>query len=111
MLTALEFPFNNSCNTHNSMLTNLNMTGLRLEVARDTDRHVKKTLPPSLSGFPGEAEIKYYVKATIVRPQFYKENIRSVCPPSSSRHKSSERSGLYKLQISFRTLLICSLVL
>ncbi|KAL1848767.1 hypothetical protein Plec18170_007778 [Paecilomyces lecythidis] len=72
-----KFPFNNSCNTHNSMLTNLNMTGLRLEVARDTDRHVKKTLPPSLSGFPGEAEIKYYVKATIVRPQFYKENIRS----------------------------------
>lgn len=61
------------------MLTNLNMTGLRLEVARDTDRHVKKTLPPSLRGFPGEAEIKYYVKATIVRPQFYKENIRSVC--------------------------------
>ncbi|KAJ9209336.1 hypothetical protein DTO166G4_9069 [Paecilomyces variotii] len=73
-----KFPFNNSCSTHNSMLTNLNMTGLRLEVARDTDRHVKKTLPPSLRGFPGEAEIKYYVKATIVRPQFYKENIRSI---------------------------------
>lgn len=79
MLTVLQFPFNNSCSVHNSMLTNLNMTGLKLEVARDTDRHVKKTLPPSLSGFPGEAEIRYYVKATIVRPQFYKENIRAVC--------------------------------
>jgi hypothetical protein len=61
------------------MLTNLNITGLRVEMARDTARHVKKTLPPSLSGFPGMADIKYYVKATVIRPQFYKENIRAVC--------------------------------
>lgn len=54
------------------------MTGLRVEVARDTDRHVKQTLPPSIKSFPGEAEIRYYVKATVVRPQFYKENIRAV---------------------------------
>ena len=54
------------------------MVGLRVEVARDTYAHVKKTLPPSLNTFPGEAEIKYYVKTTVVRPQFYKENIRSV---------------------------------
>lgn len=60
------------------MLTNLNFTGRRVEVARNTDRHVKKTLPPSLSGFPGEAEIKYYVKATVSRPEFYKGNIRGV---------------------------------
>lgn len=40
-------------------------------------KHVKKTLPPSISGFPGEAEIKYYVKATVVRPKFYQENMRS----------------------------------
>jgi hypothetical protein len=61
------------------MLTNLNFTGLKVEVAKDTNRHVKKTLPPSLSGFPGMAEIKYYVKATVIRPQFYKENLRAVC--------------------------------
>lgn len=61
------------------MLTNLNITGLKVEVARDTNRHVKKTLPPSLASFPGEADIKYFVKATIIRPQFYKENIRAVC--------------------------------
>lgn len=61
------------------MLTNLNIAGLKLEMAKDTNRHVKKTLPPSLGSFPGEAEIKYYVKVTIVRPQFYKENIRAVC--------------------------------
>lgn len=64
---------------HNSMLTNLNITGLKVEVARDTNRHVKKTLPPSLSGFPGEADIKYYVKVTVIRPEFYRENIREVC--------------------------------
>lgn len=61
------------------MLTNLNITGLKVEMARDTNRHVKKTLPPSLASFPGEAEIKYFIKATIIRPQFYKENIRGVC--------------------------------
>ncbi|KAJ5312965.1 hypothetical protein PENANT_c018G09266 [Penicillium antarcticum] len=75
-----KFPFNNSCSSHNSMLTNLNFTGLKVEVAKDTNRHVRKTLPPSLSGFPGEADIKYFVKATIIRPQFYKENIRAIVP-------------------------------
>jgi len=60
------------------MLTNLNFSGLKVEMARDTNRHVKKTLPPSFGGFPGMADIKYFVKATVIRPQFYKENIRSV---------------------------------
>ncbi|EEA18767.1 hypothetical protein TMatcc_010690 [Talaromyces marneffei ATCC 18224] len=73
-----KFPFNNSCSNQNSMMTNLSMVGLRVEVARDSYVHVKKTLPPSLNTFPGEAEIKYYVKTTVVRPQFYKENIRSI---------------------------------
>ncbi|KAL2003055.1 hypothetical protein VTN02DRAFT_5133 [Thermoascus thermophilus] len=72
-----KFPFNNSCSNHNTMFTNLNVTGLKLEVARDTDRHVKKTLPPSFGSFPGVAEIRYFVKATVIRPQFYKENIRA----------------------------------
>ena len=76
----LQVPFNNACSTHNnSMLTNLNITGLKVEMARETNRHVKKTLPPSLSGFPGTADIRYYMKVTIIRPQFYKENIRAVC--------------------------------
>jgi hypothetical protein len=61
------------------MMTNLSMIGLRVEVARDSTIHVKKTLPPSLSNFPGEADIRYYIKATVVRPQFFKENIRTVC--------------------------------
>jgi hypothetical protein len=50
-----------------------------MEVVAPPNRHVKQTLPPSLNGFPGEAEIRYFVKATVNRPQFYKENPRSVC--------------------------------
>ena len=51
------------------------MAGL---LARDTNRHVKQTLPPSLNGFPGEGEIRYYVKVTVQRAAFYKENFRAV---------------------------------
>lgn len=60
------------------MRTNLTTTGLRLDLLKDTNQHVKKPLPPTLSGFPGEAEIVYYVKATVQRPAFYKENYRAV---------------------------------
>ncbi|KAI1173119.1 hypothetical protein F4777DRAFT_463816 [Nemania sp. FL0916] len=38
--------------------------------------HVKSTLPPSLTGFPQEAEIRYYLKVTIQRPGIFKENWR-----------------------------------
>ncbi|KAF2751343.1 hypothetical protein M011DRAFT_464074 [Sporormia fimetaria CBS 119925] len=47
-------------------------------MGRTPTQHVKQTLPPTLSGFPGEAEIRYYVKVTVNVPQFYKENPRSV---------------------------------
>ena len=60
------------------MFTNLNMVGLRMELAQDTNRHVKKTLPPSLKGIPGQMEIEYYVKVTVQRPAFYKGNFRKV---------------------------------
>ncbi|KAI9777522.1 MAG: hypothetical protein M1839_008816 [Geoglossum umbratile] len=68
-----KIPINNNCSPINSVYTNLNFGGPRVEGA---ERHVKKTLPPSLCGFAGEAEIKYYVKVTVVRPQFYRENHR-----------------------------------
>ena len=75
MLTvSLQFPFNNDCLNNSNLAKNLNMA-----VARENCRHVKKTLPPSMSGFPRDAEIRYYVKATVGRPQFYKENYRAVC--------------------------------
>lgn len=42
--------------------------------------HVKKTLPPTLTGFPGEAEIRYFVKATVNRPSLFRENARALVP-------------------------------
>ncbi|KAG5953073.1 hypothetical protein E4U53_007042 [Claviceps sorghi] len=39
-------------------------------------RHVTRTLPPSLTGYPMEAEIRYYIKVTVQRPGFLKENWR-----------------------------------
>ncbi|KAK5987418.1 hypothetical protein PT974_11545 [Cladobotryum mycophilum] len=39
-------------------------------------RHVTSTLPPSLTGYPMEAEIRYYIKVTVQRPGFLKENWR-----------------------------------
>ncbi|KAK2021020.1 arrestin [Colletotrichum zoysiae] len=39
-------------------------------------QHVTKTLPPSFTGFPNQAEVRYYIKVTIQRPGFLKENWR-----------------------------------
>ncbi|KAH0543027.1 hypothetical protein FGG08_002635 [Glutinoglossum americanum] len=71
-----KIPINNNCSPINSVYTNLNFVGPRVEIAKNTEKHVKRTLPPSLSGIAGEAEIRYYVKVTVVRPQFYRENYR-----------------------------------
>lgn len=51
---------------------------MRVDLAQGANAHVKRILPPSLGGMPGEAEISYYVKATVQRPAFYKENFRAV---------------------------------
>lgn len=72
-----KFPFNNACQK-NAMSQNMGVGAIAIGFQPDLNvKHVKRTLPPSMSGFPGEAEIKYYVKATVVRPKFYQENIRS----------------------------------
>ena len=39
-------------------------------------KHVTRTLPPSLTGYPMEAEIRYYIKVTVQRPGLLKENWR-----------------------------------
>ncbi len=72
-----KFPFNNDCQK-NSTMRDLKVGSMGMAFNPDLNvKHVKKTLPPSIRGFPGEAEIKYYVKATVVRPKFYQENIRT----------------------------------
>ncbi|KAL9006871.1 MAG: hypothetical protein Q9188_000402 [Gyalolechia gomerana] len=70
-----KLPFNNAC--ADSQSTYVNVAGLQVQAPGNTDRHVRKTLPPSLHGFNEQAIIRYYVKATVQRSAFYKENYRS----------------------------------
>jgi hypothetical protein len=88
-----KFPFNNACGNTEAMArlggvvnpggfaSGANLFGIGgIRVMDGTKQlmysHVKKTLPPSFTGFPGEAEIRYYVKVTIQRPGLFKENWR-----------------------------------
>lgn len=51
----------------------------RMQMAQDANvQHIKRTLPPSLSGYPGMCEIRYYVKVTCQRSSLLKENFRAV---------------------------------
>ncbi|KAK4982037.1 hypothetical protein LTR66_009522 [Elasticomyces elasticus] len=77
---SFKLPFNNSCSFAQNSAPKLSIAGLSLEVARAPAHHVKKTLPPSLTGFPGEAEIRYFVKVTVNRPTIFKENARAYAP-------------------------------
>ncbi|RYP18596.1 hypothetical protein DL767_009804 [Monosporascus sp. MG133] len=71
--------------------------------------HVKATLPPSLTGFPQEAEIRYYIKVTIQRPGFFKENwryqvgfkflpIEPPRPPPTNQEAFARRPFTFKLR-------------
>ncbi|KAK4541927.1 hypothetical protein LTR36_007291 [Oleoguttula mirabilis] len=75
-----KLPFNNACHSDRSSMPTVSMSGTGFEMARPPSQHVKKTLPPTLSGFPGEAEIRYFVKATISRHSIFKENPRAYTP-------------------------------
>ncbi|KAK8116223.1 hypothetical protein PG984_012725 [Apiospora sp. TS-2023a] len=86
----IKLPLNNICGDPEAMLklngvgggsTNQGLLGLGGYRTMDGTKqlmlqHVKSTLPPSLTGFPREAEIRYYIKVTIQRPGFFKENWR-----------------------------------
>jgi hypothetical protein len=56
------------------------MSSFSRGLATAPTQHVHKTLPPTMSGFPGEAEIRYFVKVTVVRQSFFKENPRAQVP-------------------------------
>ncbi|KAK0720923.1 hypothetical protein B0H67DRAFT_644119 [Lasiosphaeris hirsuta] len=90
---SFKFPFNNACADPSAMAliggiagpgglaSGSGLFGLGgIRVMDGTKQlmysHVKKTLPPSFTGFPGEAEIRYYVKVTIQRPGLFRENWR-----------------------------------
>jgi hypothetical protein len=90
LLIVIQFPFNNACDpASNSNPTISLFGGLNVEMYKSPHSHVKKTLPPTLVGFPGEADIRYYVKATVNRPSLFKENVRAYVP--SSRHVHHRR--------------------
>jgi len=74
-----KIPFNNGCaDPHAQQGPGTGFAGLGLgNLQQMAYRHVKRTLPPSLTGFPGEAEVRYYVKVTVQRPSIFKENRRS----------------------------------
>lgn len=71
---SFKLPFNNIC--HSSTYAVRTM-GLQMGLP-DRSGHIKQLLPPTLSGFPGEAEIKYFVKVTVERPSLFKENYRHI---------------------------------
>ncbi|KAI4094580.1 MAG: hypothetical protein LQ339_007455 [Xanthoria mediterranea] len=72
---GFKFPFNNTCINHQPAVVNIG--GLQMQAPGSRDRHVRKTLPPTLHAFQDQAIIRYYIKATVVRPAFYKENYRT----------------------------------
>lgn len=74
-----KIPFNSDCTNNTSLMKDLKVGQLRVEFGQEP-LHAKLPLPPSLGGYPGEAEIKYFVKATVVRPKFYQENLRNEVP-------------------------------
>lgn len=87
-----KLPFNNACGDPNAMAkigglagaggfagpSLFGMGGIRLMDGSKQlfYKHVTKTLPPSFTGFPRQAEVRYYIKVTIQRPGLFKENFR-----------------------------------
>lgn len=72
-----KIPLNTVCQQSNNPISNVSFSNTIPEFAKTATHHIKSTLPPSLTGFPGEAEIRYFVKVTVNRPSFFKENPRS----------------------------------
>lgn len=76
---TFKIPFNSDCVSNTSLIKDLKVGALSVQYGQEP-LHAKLPLPPTLSGYPGEAEIRYFVKATVVRPKFYQENIRNERP-------------------------------
>lgn len=96
---SFKLPFNNACSVHQKSQVPV-MIGM--EVAMPATQHVKRTLPPTMSGFPGEAEIRYFVKVTVSRHSIFKENPRAYAPfnffPIEPPRPSSSGSEVYARQ-------------
>ncbi|OTB16692.1 hypothetical protein K445DRAFT_59147 [Daldinia sp. EC12] len=108
-----KVPLNNICHDEKAMggLLGLGGLGSGFRTMDGTKQlmlqHIKATLPPSLTGFPQEAEIRYYIKVTIQRPGFFKENWRHQVgfkflpvepprPPKTSQEAFARRPFTFK---------------
>lgn len=103
-----KIPFNNMCGDKEMQNVGVGIGGrLGLIDMPANVPHVHKALPPSLSGFPGEAEIRYYVKVTVQRPSIWKENRRSAIgfkfmpiepprPPPSNAEAFARRAHTFR---------------
>ncbi|KAK7215550.1 hypothetical protein V2G26_003553 [Clonostachys chloroleuca] len=70
-------------------------------------KHVTKTLPPSVTGFPMEAEIRYYLKVTVQRPGLLKENWRhqlgfKFLPIEPPRPQKTGQEGFARRPFTFK---------
>lgn len=70
-------------------------------------RHCTRTLPPSLTAFPQEAEIRYFIKVTIQRPSLLKENWRfqagfKFMPIEPPRPKKTGQEGFARRPFTFK---------
>lgn len=64
-----------------NIATSVSSSGLKgYSDARQDPQHIKTTLPPTITSLPGMAEIRYFVKVTVNRKEFYKENPRQALP-------------------------------
>ena len=69
--------------------------------------HIQGTLPPSFTGFPRKAEVRYYLKATIQRPGLFKENWRyrqglKFLPFEPPRPKPTKHEAFARRPFTFR---------
>ncbi|TKX19649.1 arrestin N-terminal domain-containing protein [Elsinoe australis] len=77
---SFKIPFNAACALDKNAAPAISVSGMSVEIARPPPGHLRRPLPPTLRGFPGEAEIRYFLKATVARPNILKENIRAYVP-------------------------------
>ncbi|KAI9888541.1 MAG: hypothetical protein M1814_006841 [Vezdaea aestivalis] len=74
-----KLPFNTNCEANEKMFSSVQLfSGVNFEVQGFRSPHKKTSLPPSLNGFPGQAEIRYYLKVTVQRAGLLKENYRTI---------------------------------
>ncbi|KAI5843975.1 hypothetical protein DFP73DRAFT_478350 [Morchella snyderi] len=83
----IRIPINSNCTeaqatgAGSGLLQKISFDKGNIDFAKKPTRHVQGTLPPSLSGVPGDlAWIRYFLKVTVNRPQFYRINMRAHDP-------------------------------